>query len=170
MRAAMSDLAYHIFVSGIERSVGLSLIRTDVLNRYPCVPPDYQEPNNKVEHAADTKSSKTTSEKNAIHVMMYIFPRQFGLHNVFTSPVDARETGHTLKDYTSREDEIRRKYELKSTSGMIAIPKRLRGKATDLVKKLQILHARCPYKMLLNYYCPSSVSSPHPYFVALLSI
>ena len=35
-----------------------------------------------------------------VHVMKYIFPRQFGLHNVFTSPVDLRETVQPFKDYT----------------------------------------------------------------------
>lgn len=82
---------------------------------------------------------------------MYIFPRQFGLHNVFTHNVDYRETVHPFKDYTLREDEIHEKYPSVSTA---KIPKRLRGKAVDLVQKLQILHNRCPYKKLLEYYCP----------------
>ncbi|KAK6357467.1 hypothetical protein TWF718_001777 [Orbilia javanica] len=43
---------------------------------------------------------------NNVHVLKYIFPRAFGLHNVFTSTVDKRDTAQTFKDYTLREDEI----------------------------------------------------------------
>ncbi|PCH03091.1 Reverse transcriptase [Penicillium occitanis (nom. inval.)] len=45
---------------------------------------------------------------DTVHVMKYIFPRQFGLHNVFTSVVDSRETVQPFKDYTLREEEIAR--------------------------------------------------------------
>lgn len=85
--------------------------------------------------------------------MMYIFPRQFGLHNVFTHEVDRRETVQPFKDYTLREDEINDIY---SSPSDVKIPKRLRGKGLALVQKLQVLHVRCPYKKLLEYYCPVS--------------
>lgn len=88
---------------------------------------------------------------NTIHVMMYMFPRQFGLHNVFTNNVDRQETIQPFKDYTLREDEIHKKY---PSEKEIEVPKRLRGKVGHLVEKLQILHSRCPYKSLLQYYCP----------------
>ncbi|KAJ8070628.1 hypothetical protein OCU04_000999 [Sclerotinia nivalis] len=91
-------------------------------------------------------------EDNIIRILMYIFPLQFDLHNVFTSEVDNRETVQPFKDYTLREEEIDSKYlEAKG----IKIPKRLRGKAKDLVKKLQVLHSRCSYNNLLEYYCPN---------------
>ncbi|KAF2259198.1 hypothetical protein CC78DRAFT_525270, partial [Lojkania enalia] len=45
-------------------------------------------------------------EEQTIHIMRYIFPRQFGLHNVFISQVDSRETSMQFKDYTLREREI----------------------------------------------------------------
>jgi telomerase reverse transcriptase len=83
--------------------------------------------------------------------MMYIFPRQFGLHNVFTSEVDSQKTVQPFMDYTLREDEISKKYPSHSPP---KIPKRLRGKATELVKKMQVLHSRCSYKELIEYYCP----------------
>lgn len=93
--------------------------------------------------------------------MKYIFPRQFGLHNVFTSPVDLRETVQPLKDYTLREQEItrhQRQIQLKSAgparSPKVHLPKRLRGPAVALVKKLQKLHSRCCYTELLRHYCP----------------
>lgn len=86
--------------------------------------------------------------------MMYIFPRQFRLHNVFTSEVDSRETVQPFKDYTLREDEINQKYD----DGNVKIPKRLRSEPIALVQKLQILHSRCPYNKLLEHYCPVSKS------------
>ena len=83
---------------------------------------------------------------------MHIFPREFGLQNVFTSVVDSRETVQPFKDSTLREDEIFKVYGTESPR----IPKRLRGEAMELVKKLQILHNRCPFKKLLEYYCPAT--------------
>ncbi|KAI9827593.1 MAG: hypothetical protein M1826_006255 [Phylliscum demangeonii] len=83
-----------------------------------------------------------------------MFPRQFGLHNVFTSTVDSMETAQRFKDYTMREEEIRqheglgRRRELHQT-----VPKRLRGPLSELISKLQRLHTRCAYKQLLDYYC-----------------
>ncbi|KAF5623318.1 telomerase reverse transcriptase [Fusarium sp. NRRL 52700] len=44
--------------------------------------------------------------QGTIKVMMYIFPRQFGLHNVFTSQVDPTITSQKFQDYTLREEEI----------------------------------------------------------------
>lgn len=85
--------------------------------------------------------------------MMYIFPRQFGLHNVFTKNVDPRQTVQPFKDYTLREDEIKDKFAVKAPK----IPRRLRGKTIDLVRKLQVLHSGCAYKKLLEHYCPVSM-------------
>lgn len=99
--------------------------------------------------------------------MKYMFPRQFGLHNVFTSTVDPKETVQPLKDYTLREQEIaqyeRRAMHKKDTSTADPksirqwLPKRLRGKALSLVKKLQTLHSRCSYHELLQHYCTVKV-------------
>jgi telomerase reverse transcriptase len=89
--------------------------------------------------------------------MMYIFPRQFGLHNVFTSQVDHTQTAQRFQDYTLREEEITQKFCV-SQDGVqqfkAHIPKRLRGLTQDLVRKLQVFHARCSYSMLLQHYCP----------------
>lgn len=92
---------------------------------------------------------------NSAHVMMYIFPRQFGLHNVFTSTLDTRETVQPFKDYTVRDDEIK----ARGNGTKNKVPKRLRGEAAELAQKLQILHQRCPYDALLRYYCSPVVSS-----------
>lgn len=93
--------------------------------------------------------------------MMYIFPRQFGLHNVFTSVVDRQQTAQKFQDYTLREEEIAKKFPKPTPAEgpegekpKVKIPKRLRGKTQELVHKLQVLHGRCAYAEMLQYYCP----------------
>jgi telomerase reverse transcriptase len=115
----------------------------DVLNRFPYQPMP-SGPNDP--HIEDPSTDRST-----VQVMMYIFPRQFGLHNPFTTDVDPRQTVQPFQDYTLREEEINRLF---PGDKVPKIPKRLRGLATSLVKKLQIQHSRCPYKELLDYYCP----------------
>ncbi|KAH0538165.1 hypothetical protein FGG08_005223 [Glutinoglossum americanum] len=44
--------------------------------------------------------------EHTVHIMKYIFPRVFGLHNVFDSTTNSRETVQPFKDYTMREQEI----------------------------------------------------------------
>lgn len=99
--------------------------------------------------------------------MRYIFPRQFDLHNVFTSKVDTRETAMPFKDYTLREAEIHqvmcRTLDKRATDAedirrwKSRIPKRLRGAPTTLVNKLRTLNQRCSYTELLRHYCPVEV-------------
>ncbi|KAI4252946.1 MAG: hypothetical protein LQ352_003992 [Teloschistes flavicans] len=108
-----------------------------VLNRYP----DYSNP------------------VHTVHIMKYIFPRQFGLHNAFTSKVDSKETAQPFKDYTLREREISQgkacsQQTTSATSGL-SLPKRLRGSAFNLVLRLQKLHSQCAYYELLKHYCPA---------------
>lgn len=62
----------------------LLTVGADVLNRFP--------------------SSGSLSQ--TVHVMKYIFPRQFGLHNVFTCLPDSRMSTLPVNDYSSREEEI----------------------------------------------------------------
>lgn len=103
------------------------------------------------------------NEKNTLKVMMYIFPRQFGLHNVFTSKVNTKETSQRLKDYTLREEEIFEKFgRLGDDDVQVKIPKRLRGLGRDLVHKLQAFHRRCSYAQLLQHYCPVRLMWYHP--------
>lgn len=96
------------------------------------------------------------NKADTVHVMKYIFPRQFGLHNVFTSVVDSKETSQPFKDYTLREEEIAKADRPRNIMSLSTahLPKRLRGRAFDLVRRLQILHKRCSYTQLLNHYCP----------------
>lgn len=105
-----------------------------------------------------------------IHLMKYVFPRQFDLHNVFTSSVDPKNTAQPFEDYTSREKEIARselRQKQRRPTGMnnalaakpSHLPKRLRGKAYELVRRIRKRHARCPYHALLQQYCPPRQSS-----------
>ena len=99
---------------------------------------------------------------HTMHVMKYMFPRQFGLHNVFTSQVDNRQTVQPFKDYTLREDEIARSEELKKAKHpqqIPKVPKRLRGDPFQLVRKLQKRNHGCSYTELLRHYCPIEVCS-----------
>jgi len=82
--------------------------------------------------------------------MMYIFPRQFSLRNVFGPTGDQKEQfvshGHAF-----REDEIF------DGDGCSKLPKRLRGQAVELAHRLRARHARCSYAELLKHYCPTEV-------------
>lgn len=86
---------------------------------------------------------------------MYLFPRQFGLHNVFTSKIDHSKTSQKFPDYTLREEEI----SSVSKDRSIRAPKRLRGDVRRFVQRLQSLHSRCAYAELLRHYCPSAIDA-----------
>jgi telomerase reverse transcriptase len=105
--------------------------------------------------------------------MKYIFPRQFGLLNVFTLSPDAREKMDASKSFMFRESEISRLEEEKrlqrpqlgneftdadcGSLGNVKVPKRLRGITIELVRKLRKCNAQCSYGQLLRYYCPTEV-------------
>ncbi len=108
------------------------------------------------------------SHEQTVHIMRYIFPRQFGHHNVFTSKTESRETVQPYKDYLLREEEIARaelrrrrspKHLGKSEKQKTNVPKRLRGWPTELVLQIRKRHTECPYAYLLRHYCPVKVSS-----------
>jgi telomerase reverse transcriptase len=98
-----------------------------------------------------------------IHVMKYIFPRQFGLHNVFTSAVDLQDTSQQFKDYTIRETEIaRERAKRKNRPGQPSlpadkVPRRMRGPCFRLVERIRKRHSRCSFLALLDHYCPRSL-------------
>ncbi|KAG9691440.1 hypothetical protein KCU95_g7896, partial [Aureobasidium melanogenum] len=87
---------------------------------------------------------------NNAHLLKYIFPRQFGLHNVFTHAINTKNSAQPFKDYTLREQEIKSANRNKQRS----LPKRLRGECEALVGHLRTRHERCAYSALLQYYCP----------------
>ncbi|KAK4942219.1 Telomerase reverse transcriptase [Elasticomyces elasticus] len=95
--------------------------------------------------------STVVRSDNTAHIARYVFPRQFGLHNAFTSTVDPAETAQPFKDYTFRELEIEARPKRKSTW----MPRRLRGAITPLLRKVQRSHQSLSYTQLLRHYCPA---------------
>jgi hypothetical protein len=156
-------LSAHSYVI-INSLIVLYAYDIDILNRCRYEVQNYNREAAQYRGNANSRHSKDASEQDyqsIIHIMMYIFPREFGLHNVFTSFVDSRETVQPLNDYTLREEEIASIYGRKSSqnkSDKVRIPRRLRGKALELVSKLRISHSRCSYDKLLNHHCPTPVS------------
>ena len=94
-----------------------------------------------------------TSLEQTVHVMKYIFPRQFHLHNAFTSEIDSRETAQKLNDYTVRGQEI-----WKPRGKMNHLPKRLRGQPLNLISRLRKRHSKCSYARIFQNYCPVNES------------
>lgn len=103
------------------------------------------------------------SYEETAHVMKYVFPAQFELHNVLQSNVDGKDTTDAFKDYTLREQEIT--CQRKSYVGRIMtnatsnrkptwIPKRLRGTCQHLIKRLRKRHSTCSYFAMLQHYSP----------------
>lgn len=136
-----------IYVSLCYRHQTVANIVLDVLSRCPRVTDSAQaDPDQK------TRLNQS-NEQNTLKVMMYIFPRQFGLHNVFNSKVDYLKTAQKLPDYTLREEEINSLFK----DQKIRTPKRLRGDVKRLVEHLQSLHGRCAYVELLRHHCPSAI-------------
>jgi telomerase reverse transcriptase len=149
IRFVRSRMFYAKPTMNTGRAVRLGLRHIHVLNRF---------------HVRD-------SEEQTAHVMRYIFPRQFGLHNVFTSEVNPRETAQAFKDYTLREQEIayeRQKAESSLSNDRdrlkphLKIPKRLRGQALQLIRNLRRNHERCLYVELLRHHCPTDLGQQTP--------
>jgi telomerase reverse transcriptase len=84
--------------------------------------------------------------------MKYIFPKQFGLHNVFTHVTDRRETTHAFKDYTDRENEITGAMKGRDEK----VYRRLGLRILPLITKMQKMHKSCSYDAIIHYYCTSA--------------
>ncbi|KAJ5356035.1 reverse transcriptase [Penicillium concentricum] len=123
-----------------------------------------------------SRFSLLDSMAHTVHVMKYIFPRQFGLLNVFTLDPDACKNTDASKGFMFRETEISRLEEEKRLQRpqlgngfagkdcgavkSIKVPKRLRGITIELVRKLRNRNAQCSYGELLRYYCPTEQTGP----------
>lgn len=107
-------------------------------------------------------------QEETCHVMKYLFPAQFGFHNVFGSPVTSTDSAQPFKDYTIREQEIARQRQLRVVKLREAgkrqnqlhtpNPRRLRGKLHELVCRLRKRHFTCAYGALLEHYCPQAAN------------
>ncbi|KAL8419788.1 hypothetical protein RB594_002812 [Gaeumannomyces avenae] len=143
-----SRMLYSRAALNARGAVHFGLRHIHVLNRYP-----FAASSRPASMAGEEDEISKDNWRNTLHCMMYMFPRQFSLHNAFTSAVDSTKTTQKLQDYTLREDEIQQKFRLRE-SELPPPPKRLRGSTYQLVQKLQILHKRCSYSALLQHYCP----------------
>ncbi|KAL8360048.1 hypothetical protein RB598_008400 [Gaeumannomyces tritici] len=143
-----SRMLYSRAALNARGAVHFGLRHIHVLNRYP-----FAASSRPASMAGEEDEISKDNWRNTLHCMMYMFPRQFSLHNAFTSVVDSAKTTQKLQDYTLREDEIQQKFRLRE-SELPPLPKRLRGSTYQLVQKLQILHKRCSYSALLQHYCP----------------
>ncbi|CAN8099264.1 unnamed protein product [Discula destructiva] len=136
-------------------SVHFGLRHIHALNRFP-VRDGNESRNSSV--AGHSLGNAPSNPDNSLRIMMYMFPRQFGLHNVFTSHVDHTKTAQKFQDYTLREEEIFAKFRRTGAEDCqqldARIPKRLRGRAEHLAQRMQTLHARCSYAKLLEHHCP----------------
>lgn len=135
----------------------MCLLNIDALNRFPV-----RHGGSESADVGDDRNNAPRITDNALRIMMYIFPRQFDLHNAFTSHVDTTKTAQKFQDYTLREEEIFAKFAKFSAESSqrlhVHVPKRLRGKAEHLIQRLQTLHARCSYAKLLEHHCPVRTS------------
>ncbi|KAJ9485945.1 hypothetical protein VN97_g7403 [Penicillium thymicola] len=123
-----------------------------------------------------SRFSSLDSMAQTVHIMKYIFPRQFGLLNVFKLDSDSRNIMDDSKTFMFRESEISRLDEEKRLQrpqpkneftaadcdgvGSVKVPKRLRGITIELVRKLRNRNAQCSYEELLRYYCPTEQTGP----------
>lgn len=83
--------------------------------------------------------SSAESLRQTVTLLQYMFPRQFGLPNVFTSKTPQ---GLLHRPFRLEDQETPK------------IPKRLRGTLVELVQGLQRRNRHCAYTELLRYYCP----------------
>ncbi|KTW32040.1 telomerase reverse transcriptase [Pneumocystis jirovecii RU7] len=95
-----------------------------------------------------SRFNDSTNLSHSISLLVDIFPRQFHLHNVFTSIVDRKDTVQFLKDYT-----VKVCSSFHAGNRRISVPKRLR-KFLKILPVLQRRHKLCFYKIMLDYYCP----------------
>lgn len=151
---ARNRMLYARAALNAKGNIRFGLRHIHVLNRFPFRP--HGSPSEEAQ-CLEPATNAPNEDDSVVHIMMYIFPRQFGLHNVFTSEVDRRKTAQTFQDYTLREEEIAKKFPVtveKSRHAAKHIPKRLRGSLPHLIQRLQVLHGRCAYAPMLQHYCP----------------
>lgn len=104
---------------------------------------------------AQNQPVSSLNKEGTIRTAMHLFPRQFGLQNVFSPPTG--QVPLALRNFVAREKEIVAKFGGNKTQDKelkVPVPKRLRGTPLDLVEKMRTLHRKCVYPALFKYYCP----------------
>ncbi|SCZ90544.1 BZ3500_MvSof-1268-A1-R1_Chr9g10875 [Microbotryum saponariae] len=99
--------------------------------------------------AQQTKADAGQLLGGARHLAKYIFPRQFGLHNVFTYP-KPRLNVEVVSDHHDREIEIKK-------LGTVKTPERVKP-TLPMLQRMMLLHSRCNYRKMLDRYCPKKVT------------
>ncbi|KAF8607144.1 hypothetical protein BDV93DRAFT_435833 [Ceratobasidium sp. AG-I] len=92
----------------------------------------------------------------ALHTAKYLFPLQYGLHNVFTSVLNYWDNAGRLREYGSREAEIQ-VFNLHSNQGPRKTPARLK-RVLPLIESLIRRHRRFNYQRACAGICRSRVS------------
>ena len=88
-------------------------------------------------------------ERRTRHLAKYVFPRQYGLHNVFTGARDFETSTQPFRDYTVREVEIK-------ALGAKRTPRAIRP-VLPVLAKILVRHDKLDYRALLDRCCPSRV-------------
>ncbi|KAG8723153.1 hypothetical protein FRC09_004547 [Ceratobasidium sp. 395] len=86
------------------------------------------------------------------HIAKYMFPLQYGLHNVFTCNLSYWENGGHFRDYGDRETEI-------ADHGSQKTPGRLK-RVLPLIESLIRRHERFNYQRVCMSICKSRLDSP----------
>ncbi|RDX57227.1 hypothetical protein OH76DRAFT_1451248 [Lentinus brumalis] len=99
--------------------------------------------------STDDPDSRQQME-HARHLAKYVFPRQYGLENAFSSSSGPSYGPFRFPAYMDREQEIK-------NFGSCKTPKRLKH-VLDMLEKLIWRHRKCRYQLLLDLACPSKVT------------
>lgn len=126
----------------LDKTLPSSTASTSRSSRSATAPP--------VDRKKDGKSHEAIfHERRTRHLAKYVFPRQFGLHNVFTGARDFDTTTQPFRDYTVREVEIK-------ALGAKRTPKAVRP-ILPVLGKILARHDKLNYRALLDRCCPSRV-------------
>ncbi|SCV70113.1 BQ2448_1507 [Microbotryum intermedium] len=141
---------YHARLSkGMKSRLVYGLSNKHVLTRLPAMFPP-------APHQTETDAGQLLG--GARHLAKYIFPRQFGLHNVFTFP-KPRLNSEVVSDHHDREIEIKAGQKASSSPKLGTIKTPARVKPTlPMLQRMMLLHSRCRYRKMLDRYCPKKVT------------
>ncbi|RUP46720.1 hypothetical protein BC936DRAFT_146596 [Jimgerdemannia flammicorona] len=101
--------------------------------------------------AGSAASGDTNRDATAEHILKYIFPRHFGLENMFVGA--AALSPEASSRFVRPKEFLLRTQEIQASKNPIKIHWRMRA-IKPLVQRMQMLHSRCQYKNLLMFYCP----------------
>ena len=96
------------------------------------------------------KYSNSNNFAHTLSLLQHLFPCQFK-KPFLRSQTDCTDAVASLgTEHVDRPTRIA----LPTTENALRLPKRLRGEAFELTRKLQVRHKKCAYAKLLEHYCP----------------